>query len=121
MIKLVVKLALAALVANAVFRVGSEYLTFFRFRDAVHGAAVYKATSDDDLRRRIAVLATEYDIPIDAEEVNVERHGRVITVKTAYHKPIDLLPRYSFEWPFTVSLEAETSSAPPLPGGPPPR
>ena len=41
MLKLIVKLALAALIANAAWRLGSAYLQFYRFTDAVTQAAQF--------------------------------------------------------------------------------
>jgi hypothetical protein len=121
MIKLALKLALAALLANATYRVGSEYLTFIKFRDGVREAAIFKAATDRDLRTRIGVLAEEYDVPLDADDPQIERDGRLVKVHAAYRKPIELLPRYSVQWPFEVSLEVETDAGTLLPGAPPRR
>jgi hypothetical protein len=121
MIKLAVKLALAALLASAIYRVGSEYVTFIKFRDGVREAAIYKAATDLDLRTRIAALAEEYDVPIDIDDVTIQREGRMVKLKAEYRKPIELLPRYNVQWPFEVSLEVETDSTQPLPGAPPRR
>lgn len=118
MIKLLIKLAVAALVANALYRIGSEYLTFVRFRDDVRAAAIYKAKTDDDLSRRIAALAVEYDIPLARREVTITRTGSRVTVNGSYHKPIEVVPQYPVQWPFDISLQVDVSSASPLPGGP---
>jgi hypothetical protein len=118
MIKLLFKLAVAALVANALFRVGSEYLTFVRFRDDIRAAAMYKAKTDDDLNRRIIALAAEYDIPLGNRAVTIARSGNLVTVNAAYRKPIEVMPQYPVQWPFDVSLQVEVSSAPGLPGAP---
>jgi hypothetical protein len=121
MIKLALKLALAALIANAIYRVGSEYLTFIKFRDSVRQAAIYKASSNQDLRSRVGVLAEEYDVPLDLDEVEIERDNRLIKLHAAYRKPIELLPRYAVQWPFEVSLEVEADAGTLLPGAPPRR
>lgn len=121
MIKLLIKLALAALVANALYRVGSEYVTFIRFRDAVRDAAMYKAKTDEDLRARIVALAEDYDIPLGGEDIAIDRENRLVTVNAEYRKPIDVLPRYAVQWPFDVSVEVQMSSADLLPGAPTPR
>jgi hypothetical protein len=119
MIKLAVKLAVAALIANALYRVGSEYLTFIKFRDGVRQAAIYRATTDEALRARIGVLADEYDVPVDLHDVVIERESRLLKLKAHYRKPIDLLPRYAVQWPFELSLEVETDATTLLPGAPP--
>ena len=40
MLKLLIKLALAGLIANAAWRMGSTYLSFYRFKDAVSESAL---------------------------------------------------------------------------------
>ncbi|MGC4085671.1 MAG: hypothetical protein QM736_26980 [Vicinamibacterales bacterium] len=59
MIKLFIKLAIVALVANAAYHIGSEYLTYVKFRDAIRDAAMFKAKTDADLLGRILNLAGE--------------------------------------------------------------
>jgi type III secretion system FlhB-like substrate exporter len=121
MIKLLVKLAIAALVANAIYRVGSEYITFIKFRDGIRDAAMFKAKTDEDLRTRIVTLASEYDIPLGDDDIAIDRENRLVTVTAEYRKPIDVLPRYAVQWPFDVSVEVQVSSAELLPGAPTPR
>jgi hypothetical protein len=116
MIKLAVKLAVTALIANAIYRLGSEYLTFIKFRDGVRQAAIYRATTDEALRVRIGVLADEYEVPLDLRDVVIERENRLLKLKAHYQKPVDLLPRYTVQWPFDLSLEVETDAATLLPG-----
>jgi hypothetical protein len=118
MIKLLIKLAVAALVANALYRIGSEYLTFVRFRDDVRASAIYRAKTDDELNRRIMALAAEYDIPLVSRNVTIARAGDRLTVNAAYHKPIEVVPQYPVQWPFDVSLEVQIASPSTLPGGP---
>lgn len=119
MIKLAVKLVLAALLASAMYRVGSEYVTFIKFRDGVRQAAIYKATTNQELRARIGALAEEYDVPLDVDDVEIERSSRLVKLHAAYRKPIELLPRYAVQWPFEMSLEVETADAGALlPGAP---
>jgi hypothetical protein len=119
--KLLIKLVIAALVANALYRVGAEYLNYFRFRDAVRDAAMFKARNDDDLRERVVGLAQEYDIPISGEDVAIHRENRLVTVDASYRKAIEVLPRYQMGWPFDVSVEVQVSSGVLLPGAPTPR
>ena len=52
MFRLLVKLAIAGLIANASWRMGSAYLSFYRFKDAVAETTQYsKEKSDDELRQ----------------------------------------------------------------------
>ena len=118
MIKRLIQLAIVALLANAVYRVGLEYLTYIKFRDAIRDAAMFKAKNEEDLRARIADIADDYDVPVDADEVDITHEERVWTIEGSYTKPIEVFPRFEFEWKFPYSLEVVTSTLPPLPGAP---
>ena len=114
MLKLFLKLAVVALLANAAYRVGLEYLTFVKFRDAVRDAATYKTNDDDDLRKRIMDLAGDYDIPLSQSAVNIHREDRQVLVDGSYSKPIEVVPTFRYDWPFTWSIEAMTPLNAPL-------
>ena len=114
MLKLFVKLAIVALLANAAYRIGLEYLTYVKFRDAVRDAATYKTNDDDDLRKRIMDLAGDYDIPLSQDAVFIRREDRQVMVDGSYHKPIEVVPTFQYQWPFTWSIEALTPTQVPL-------
>lgn len=118
MTKRIVKLAIVALLANAVYRVGLEYVTYIKFRDAIRDAAMFKAKSEEDLRARIAAIADDYELPQDADDIQISREERVWHVDGSYRKPIEIVPRFQYDWPFSYSLEVVTNDVPPLPGGP---
>ena len=114
MLKLFVKLAIVALLANAAYRIGLEYLTYVKFRDAVRDAATYKTNDDEDLRKRIMDLAGDYDIPLSQDAVLIRREDRQVMVDGSYHKPIEVVPTFQYQWPFTWSIEALTPTQVPL-------
>ena len=119
MIKLLLKLAVVALLANAAFHVGSEYLTYVRFRDSIRDAAMYKAKNDAELMSRIVEIATQYDIPLEPENITIERQERRVTVDGWYDKPIELVPNYTYPWHFSLAEEIVVPTVVPLPGAPP--
>jgi hypothetical protein len=114
LIKLLVKLALAALIANAAWRLGSAYVTFYKFKDAVTETAQFGAQkSSAELQQRILELASQYEIPIAADAVSVQRGQQNRTViDGSYAQPVDLLPGYRYLWPFTWHIEVFTLNAP---------
>ena len=105
MIKLLIKLAIVALLANAAFHIGSEYLTYIRFRDAVRDAAMFKAKNDTELMARIVDLAEQYEVPIDEDNVTLGREDRRVSIDGWYDKPIEIVPSYQYPWHFSMSLE----------------
>ena len=57
MIKAVVKLAIVALVANAIWRIGSAYMSYYRFKDAVDELALHsKGKTVEELKDRVLEL-----------------------------------------------------------------
>ena len=108
MIKLLVKLAIVALLANAAYHIGSEYLTYIKFRDAIRDAAMFKAKNDTELMARIMDLAGQYDVPLEEENVTIERQLRQVSIDGWYDKPIEVVPNYQYPWHFGLSLEVMT-------------
>jgi hypothetical protein len=109
MIKLIVKLAIAALVANLCWRVGSAYLSFYRFKDSVKETALYsKGKSDGELRQKVLDLASTYDVLLDDAALSIRREENHTYVAGSYKQPVDLFPGYQYEWPFTFDIDAYT-------------
>jgi hypothetical protein len=112
--KLLVKVAVAALIANAAWRTGSAYLKFYRFRDAVAETVQFGTDKTKaELQQRVLELASEYDIPIAADAVSVRRDEQNHTfVDGSYLEPVDLLPGYRYLWPFVCHVDVFTISTP---------
>jgi hypothetical protein len=114
MLKLLIKLALAALVANAAYRLGTAYLSYYRFTDAVTQSAQFGTDrSRDELRRRVLELASQYDVPLTEDGFTIRRTDTNHTiVDGGYTQPVDLLPGYRYPWPFTVRVDVFTVKTP---------
>ena len=105
MIKFLVKLALAALIAHATWRIGSAYLSDYRLRDGAHAAALTPRVNDGQLRARIMELAAENDASLEDENLVIRRDASHIYVDASYVRVVDVLPGYSHPWPFSWSIE----------------
>jgi len=106
MIKLVLKLALAALVANAAWRIGSSYVTFYKFKDAVTEEAQFGGDkSADQIRERVAGLAQQYELPIDADAVTITQGHQHTRIAGSYTKSIEVMPGYKYPWAFSWDVE----------------
>jgi hypothetical protein len=110
--KLLFQLAIVALLANATYHIGSEYVTYAKFQDSVRQAAMFKAKDEADLMARIVSLAEEYDVPIDVDNVTIERAGNKVSVSGWYDKPIEVLPSYQYPWHFGLSFEVASQRLP---------
>jgi hypothetical protein len=107
--KLIVKLAIAALVANAAWRVGTTYVSYYRFKDSVQEAAQFSGNkSDEELRQRVLELASEYDVPVGEDDFTVRRDANHTFVDGAFKKPIQVLPGYTYPWPFEWKIDVFT-------------
>jgi hypothetical protein len=107
--KLILKLAVAGLLCNAVYRIGSEYLTYIEFRDGIRDAAMYRAHSDAELSRLIMDLATDYDLPVAESTISMNRQDQRVLVEGSYSKPIEILPTVFYPWHFSWSIDAKVS------------
>jgi hypothetical protein len=107
MLKPLVKLVLAALIANAGWRLGSAYMRFYRFTDAVTQTAQFGTErSRADLPQRIRELASQYDVPLTVGDVTVQRDNRNHTIiDGSYTERVDLAPGYQYPWPFTLHVD----------------
>ena len=106
MIKLAVKLGLAALIANAAWQAGMLFAAHYQFRDEVRQAALTRGQTDADLQQRVLELAAEYDIPLAADAFSIRREERHIYLQGAYHKPVPLAPRFEYPWRFEWEVDA---------------
>jgi hypothetical protein len=109
MIKLVIKLAIAALIANASWRVGNVYMSYYKFKDAVEQTTLHRGDkSDSDVAARIFELASEYDLPLTPDNLTIRREENHTIVDGAYTRPIELAPGLTYPWPFSVHVDTFT-------------
>jgi hypothetical protein len=111
MIRFLIKLAITALLANAAYQFGSEYLNYYKFKDSVRNAATFRKPkdTDEDLKLQIEDLAFGYDIPLDDDAIRVTSDdsravGRSV-VEISYVKPVQVLPGYQYPFSFSFSVD----------------
>ena len=101
------KLVVAALILNASWRTGTVYWKYYKFRDAVQEAAQYASNRTvRDLRSRVLAIASEQEVPLSADQLNVRREENHTLIDAAYTDEIELAPTYSYQWQFTVTVNA---------------
>ena len=59
------------LIANALWRIGTAYVAFYKFKDSVRSGVDGKGQSEEELRQKILELASTYDVPLAEED---DRH-----------------------------------------------
>ena len=114
MIKLVLKLGIAALIANAAWQAGGTFATHYQFRDAVRQAALVRGQTDTQLQQRVLELATGHDIPLTADGFSIRREDRHIYLNGSYMRVVPLAPRLEYPWRFDWEVDAYVIDPPKL-------
>lgn len=117
--KSIIKLVILALFLNAAFRIGTEYVTYYQFRDTIREAAMFTARTDDELGQAVMESATNYEVPLAPDGFTMHRDGREATVTGSYTKSIEIVPGYKYPWNFPFTIQAFVNTIPPLAGAPP--
>ncbi len=105
--KVLLKLAIVALLANMTWHLWGVYSAHFRFKDAVQSATQYGTEkSEHELRSRIMELATQYDVPVTVENFTLRREENHTIAEGTYTRPVELLPGFSY--PFTFKWRVDT-------------
>jgi hypothetical protein len=106
LIKLIIKLAVVALIANATWRVGNAYVAHYKFTDSVQQAALFRGNKTDDvLRLRIFDIASDYDIPLTDGDMTLTTQEHRTKVDGNYTRIIELVPGYTYPWEFTFHID----------------
>ena len=117
MIKLIIKLAIAALIANASWRVGSVYVSYYKFEDAARQTTQFRGDkSDAQIESRIFELASEYDLPLTGNNLTIRRADAHTIVDGSFTRPIELAPGYTYPWPFSIHIDTFTEAVQRLDG-----
>jgi hypothetical protein len=106
-IKTLIKLAIVVLLANAIWRAGSAYLSYYKFQDAVTDVLIKsKDKTDDELRTKVMALAMEYDEPIGPEDVTIRREDKRVLIEGSYTKAVAIFPWYDYQWKFSLTADS---------------
>ena len=107
MIKLLIKLAIVALVANAAWHAMSAYASFYKFKDGVAQVTLFSmGKSVEQMRTRVLALAAEYDLPIGDDDFSVRREGTHTVVDGSYSRTIELVPGFPRTWQFSFHVDS---------------
>ena len=111
--KTLLKLALVALLANATWHVFQVYSIHYRFKDAVQSTVQFRGDKTDTVvRDRVLELASQYDVPVTHENLSIRTVEQRTIVETSYSRPVELLPGFTYVWPFSVHVDVFTLTAP---------
>jgi hypothetical protein len=99
------RLAIAALLLFASYRIGQAYIAHYDFTDEVDQIAQAGArTNEADVRAAVVEAANRLRIPVVPERVNVRQEGDHVYVDLRYTRAVEVLPGYRRPWDFSVSV-----------------
>lgn len=103
--KALIKIILGLLVIVSCFNATRAAFTEYQFQDAVHEGLLFDTgASDSEVVDMVLRLASEYEIPIEADGVSVRLIGQERRVDMTYTTNVVLVPGvFSKEWTFTPS------------------
>ena len=106
--KLILQLAIVALLLNAAFQTAKSYYSFNDFKaklreDVHHGRMV----STTDLHKRTIALGESYGLSIHWENVKVRLEAGQTIVDVSYVDQVPFIPKYYYRyWPYTMTVSA---------------
>ena len=113
MIRLMLKLIVVALLANATWHAFNVYAPHYRFEDGTQYAAQFRGDSSDQvLRDRILALASQFEVPVTEDEVSVSHVGQHTHVEVSYVTSIELVPGFKRPWPLSFKVDVLTPNTP---------
>jgi len=105
--KVLLKLAIVAILANATWHIWGVYAAHFKFKDAVQSSSQYMgARSEQELHSRILELAEQYDVPVTGANFTIRRDQNHTITDGSYVRPVELFPGFSY--PLTFSWHSDT-------------
>jgi hypothetical protein len=111
-IKTLIKLAIVVLVANAIWRAGSAYVSYYRFKDAVADVAVNsKNKTDEELHKKVMDVAMQYDAPLADDAVAIRHEDNHIYIDASYEQPVAVFPGYERQWTFSFTVDSQAGAA----------
>jgi hypothetical protein len=108
-----IKLVIAGLIIHGSWRAGTAYSKYYKFKDTLQVTAQFAGLRTvSELHARAMELATELEIPVKPEQVNVRQEKNFTYIDAAYTDQIEVLPSYFYPWEFKASVEAFSVTVP---------
>lgn len=107
-IKALAGVGLVVAMVYVAFQLIPPYFNNYQFQDAIESEArlaSYSIKSEQEIRDIVAKKAKEFDVPLTAEQINVQRTGSGVDIWAKYTVHVDL-PGY----PLDLKFEPATKS-----------
>ena len=105
--KTLIKLLIAAVIVNSVYRCGSVALKYYQFKDQVQQMVLFgQSETAPQLTSQILEEAKKRSVPLDDEGLTVSRQGARTVADVSYSENVEVFPRYLYPVTFSFSAEA---------------
>lgn len=101
--KTIIKIVIVLVLLTACFNAARAALNNFQFEDAAQQRLLFESrATDEEVVAIVMRIAREYDIPLEAGNIDVRRTAQDRIVNITYTTDVMLVPGiYSWPWTFT--------------------
>lgn len=105
MIRLIIKLAIVALIVHAAVKVGPVFWNHFRFQDALSETAKFSSRRTvEEVSAKAQQIAMDLEIPVTPDDIAVVKDKDVTIIDTRYTAQLEYFPRRYYSWEFVVHV-----------------
>ena len=113
--KTFLKLLIVVAIGHAAVRTGQAYWEHFQLEDQAQQLVLFGwRQSPEQLHDEIVDFAERTGVPLDSEDLLVERDGIVTTASATYARPIEVLPKYFYTAHLSFDVEGKNVTAVPM-------
>jgi hypothetical protein len=103
MIRRLIALVFVAAIVYAGYHVGTVWVHYRTFQDAVRDTALFgNGKTDDDLKAKIMDEASRNQIPLSSDDVTITRRGGQVVIEARYVQTVTILPGVTRRIDFTA-------------------
>ena len=104
--KTIIQIAVALVLLTGAVQAGRAAVKHYSFVDAVQEAMLFAGSrTEEQIAERVMEIAGDHEIPLDPENLTVERQPYQINIEAPYTDRVDLLPGvYARSWDFEASV-----------------
>ena len=105
--KTLIKLIIAAVIINSVYRCGSVAFRYYQFKDETQRMVLFgQGETVGTLTDQILEEAAKRSVPLDSDGLSVSRQGGRTVADVSYSERVEVFPRFFYPVEFKFSAEA---------------
>ena len=109
-VRALIKLALVALVVHAGVKIVPVFWNYVRFRDACEEIAKFSSRkSEADTKSRVLAKASQFEIPVTEESVQVRKQGRSRSSARLHRAASSSFRRRFYPYDFAVKVQGDAA------------